>query len=113
MRIMAQSVESTTINETMRLSLDSNRRTTLIRPPSRFSTKTLNWRTLGQSRPRAVSNSTLAPSSSPRLMLAPSEVLCSIRQKGWENQCVVDGGAASCKHLEKEPRMAKELTTTD
>ena len=44
-----------TVKETMRISVVSKRRTTLSSAPTRFSKNTLNWRTLGQSRPRAVS----------------------------------------------------------
>src|SRR5262249_16775188 len=66
MRMMAQSAESTTVSETMRTSVTSNRRTTSMRAPIRLARKTLNWRTLGQSRPRAVSKST--PDPSPKLI---------------------------------------------
>src|SRR6478672_11464939 len=65
-RMMAQSAESTTVRETIRMSVTSNRRTRSMRAPIRFSRKTLNWRTLGQSRPRAVSKSIPVPS--PKLM---------------------------------------------
>ena len=46
------------------MSVDSKRRTTSSRPPRRLATKTLNWRTLGQSRPRAVASAIEEPESS-------------------------------------------------
>src|SRR5439155_15543572 len=46
------------------------------RAPTRFSRKTLNWRTLGQSRPRDVANPVPAPS--PELIESPSARAFSI-----------------------------------
>ena len=54
MRMIAQSAESITVSETMRMSVVSKWRTRERRFPTRFSRNTLNCRTLGQSRPRAV-----------------------------------------------------------
>src|SRR5579871_2434024 len=78
MRMMAQSARSVTVKETMRISVVSKRRTTFSSAPTRFSRKTLNWRTLGQSRPRDVANPVPAPSPTPEPIASPSEGAFSI-----------------------------------
>ncbi len=51
---MAQSAVSTTVSDTTRTSVCSNRRTRSSSAPMRLARNTLNCRTLGQSRPFAV-----------------------------------------------------------
>src|SRR5205814_3624498 len=69
MRMMAQSAVSMIVIDTMRTSVFSKQRRTLTIAPTRLARKMLNWRMLGQSRPRAVAKS--VPASSPKLMLRP------------------------------------------